>query len=294
MRTLLLCFLVACGSSSDPKDTAPDDAPATDSATVTFDPNPRTTLGPADRPVEVVLPEPYDVSRTYPVVVMLHGYGASAALQEVIFALGARTSTHEFILIAPDGTTDERGSQFWNAATECCDFYGTGVDDIGYISGLIEEAQSLYPVSHVAVMGHSNGGFMSYRMACERPDLVDRIAPLAGTLSTVAAECPGGEGVRVLHMHGTRDDSVAYESFDGHNGARDSITHFTDQAGCTGPTDGGTRDHIRDIDGAETQVEVWDCPGGDMQLWTGQDGDHVYLSVNEDYRDDLAEWLVAP
>lgn len=295
MRFLLLCLLAACQSPADPNEGPKSrGAGAEDSGGSAFDPDPATVLGPSDRPVEVTLPEPYDVSRRYPVVVMLHGYGASSALQDVIFGLKARAASMGFILIAPDGLVDRRGNQYWNAATECCDFDGSGVDDVGYISGLIEEAQALYPVSHVAVMGHSNGGFMSYRMACERPDLVDRIAPLAGTLSTVAAECPGTQPVRVLHMHGTLDDSVAYSSFEGHNGALDSIRHFTELAGCTGPTDDGTRDHIRDLEGEETVVDRWDCPVGDMQLWTGVGGDHVYLSVNEDYRDQLASWMISP
>jgi polyhydroxybutyrate depolymerase len=304
MRTLSLCLLAllttACGSSSEADDDSKSGADSSDSSDSSdsggrvFDPNPSTTIGPSDRPVEVVLPQPYDVSRSYPVVVMLHGYSATAALQDVIFGLKNRIDDLGFILIAPEGLVDRRGNQYWNAASECCDFDGTEVDDIGYISGLIEEAQSLYPVSHVAVMGHSNGGFMSYRMACERPDLVDRIAPLAGTLSTVASECPSTTPVRVLHMHGTRDGSVDYESHTNHNGARASITHFTELAGCTGPTVDGARDYIGDVDGAETTVEIWDCPDGDMQLWTGEGGDHVYLAVNDDYRDQLAAWMVAP
>ena len=297
MRCLTLCLLVACQSPSKGDDAAgsePDSPDSADSGSSPFDPNPSTTIGPTDRPVEVVLPSSYDHTRSYPVVVMLHGYSATAALQDVIFGLRARVETMDFILVAPDGLVDSYGNQYWNAATECCDFDETGVDDVGYISGLIEEAQSLYPVSHVAVMGHSNGGFMSYRMACERPELVDRIASLAGTLSAVPAECPRSEAVRVLHMHGTRDTSVRYESFSGHNGARDSITHFTELGGCTGPTVDGQRDHIRDVDGAETTVEIWDCPDGDMQLWTGEGGDHVYLSANDDYRDQLATWLSAP
>jgi len=296
MRLFVLSLLVACQSpaESDGKggSSPPDDS--SDSGSTAYDPDPTTVIGPPDRPVEVILPEPYDVSRRYPVVVMLHGYSATSALQDVIFGLKARALTMDFILIAPDGLVDSRGNQFWNAADECCDFDESGVDDVGYISGLIEEAQALYPVSHVAVMGHSNGGYMSYRMACERPDLVDRIAPLAGALTSVAADCPTTEAVRVLHMHGTLDDSVAYESGTGHHGARDSIEHFTTMAGCTGPTEAGTRDHIRDVDGDETTVEIWDCPDGDMQLWTGVGGDHVYLSANDDYRDQLATWMVTP
>ena len=84
MRALLLTLALTAGcSSSDEEaakgsgDSAPDSA---DTAVSPYDPDPPVTLGPTDRPVEVILPENYDVSRTYPVVVMLHGYGASVVV----------------------------------------------------------------------------------------------------------------------------------------------------------------------------------------------------------------------
>lgn len=283
MRTLLpLLSLLACGGqTSEDSDGGP-----------IFDPNPPEELG-GEREAEVILPADYDIGQTYPLVVMLHGYGANSLVQDVIFGLGARIDSRQFILVKPDGTVDGGGNQFWNAFTECCDFYGTEVDDVAYISGLIEEARTLYPISHVALVGHSNGGFMSYRMACERPDLIDRIAPLAGTLGAQPA-CTSTEPVRVLHIHGTRDDSVNYESAGSHNGARASISHFTDLAGCTGPTAASTRDYLSGVDGEEHTIETWDCPGGDMQLWTGLEADHVYFSGNDAFKDDLADWLTAP
>lgn len=299
MRTSLFLFLVACQSSpkGDTTDAQGSDAEETgeviDHAEV-FDADPPTVLGPEDRPAEVVLPDNYDVSQHYPLVVMLHGYGANSALQDVVFGLKARARSMGFVLITPDGTVDRRGSQFWNATAECCNFYGSDVDDVAYLSGLIEEAHTLYPLSHTAVMGHSNGGFMSYRMACERPDIVDRIAPLAGTLSTDAAECPRAEPMPVLHMHGTADDTIAYDAARGHNGARESIAHFADLGGCEAPEVVEQRDHLGSVDGAETTVERWSCPSGDPELWTGEGGDHIYISVNDTYRDNLAQWLVAP
>lgn len=271
--------LLACGTS-EPEDTGP-----------TYDPNPPEIVG-GDRPATVVLPDDYDISQTYPLVMMLHGYGADSTVQDIIFGLGNRAEAGEMILIKPDGNVDGNGKQFWNAATECCDFGNTGVDDSGYLAGLIEEAKTLYPIEHVSLVGHSNGGFMSYRMACDHPDLIDRIAPLAGTMSTIATECASTDPVRVLHMHGTADTTIAYESTTGHNGAVDSLAYWTDLAGCTGPTDGGNVDHLNSVDGDETSIQIWDCPDGDMQLWTGTGGDHIYLNSNETYKADLAAWLV--
>ena len=281
----LLVLLAACPA---PEAT---DAP-TDEAN-TFDADPSTTLGDG-RTAEAVLPSDYDITNTYPLVLMLHGYGANAFVQDAVFGLQDRVDSHQFILILADGTVDAGGAQFWNAFDECCDFYGTNVKDSRWLAGLIEEAQGRYPISHVAVMGHSNGGFMSYRMACERPDLVDRIAPLAGTLSAVDSECDATDPVRVLHMHGTDDTTIGYDTTGGHRGALDSVAYWADLAGCSGPVNDGTRDHHENLTGDETTVQTWDCPTGDLELWTAEGGDHIYLFNNSAYKDDLASWLVAP
>lgn len=264
----------------------------------TYDPDPSDTLSEDSRPAPVVLPEDYRIDQSYPLVVLLHGYGVNATAQDLLFGLTARAQAGELILVLPDGTLNSDGRRFWNASTACCDFEGTGVDDVAYVSGLIEEAKQLYPISHVAIVGHSNGGYMAYRMACERPDLMDRIAPLAGVVSSVAGECPATDAVRVLHMHGTDDGTIPYA--DGtfgsmtHLGAESSLALWTSLGGCSAPTPTANRDHLDGVEGAETEVLVYDCPDGDMQLWRGVGGDHLYLSANASYRDDLAAWLLAP
>ena len=74
----------------------------------------------------------------YPLVLMLHGYGANSFVQDGVFGLQDRVDSHQFILILADGTVDAGGSQFWNAFNECCDFYGTNVKDNKWLSKLIE------------------------------------------------------------------------------------------------------------------------------------------------------------
>jgi len=282
---VVFALTVAC-PTPDPADDDTDQGPH-------FDPNPSTTLGDG-RVADVFLPEDYDITTTYPLVMMLHGYGANSILQDAIFGLKNRVDTHSFILVTPDGTVDDGGSQFWNAFEECCDFNGTDVDDSAWLRGLLDEAVQRYPVSHVAVMGHSNGGFMSYRMACEHGDIVDRIAPLAGTMSTKDAECAPTSAVRVLHMHGTDDDAVAYASSAGHHGAEDSVEIWAEIGNCSAPTATADVDHFSSLPDNETTVQTWDCPTGDLQLWTSQGGDHTYLFNNDTYKNELASWLTAP
>ena len=59
----------------------------------------------------------------------------------------------------------------------------------------------------VSVVGFSNGGMMAYRFACARPDLVDTVGVLSGTLEV--PRCAGP--IRALHLHGDRDTAVPFD-----------------------------------------------------------------------------------
>ena len=271
-------LLLAC-ASDDPLDTGP-----------VFDPNPIVVLG-GERPASVQLPTDYSVDREWPLVVMLHGFGANATLQDLVFGLGSRVDSPGFILVKPEGTEDADGYQFWNATEECCDFYGTGVDDVAYLTALVDEAEITYPVSSVTFVGHSNGGYMSYRLACEIPERIDRIVVLAGAVYKDEAMCVGTTPVSVVHIHGTADDSVGYESTPDHAGAEESIGRWATKAGCdSAASDLESRDYFPKLEGAETTRKRWTgCEGGlDLELWTAAGGDHTWFPNESAFKDDVA------
>ncbi|HYD48749.1 MAG TPA: alpha/beta hydrolase-fold protein, partial [Terriglobales bacterium] len=194
--------LVACGDDDDWKDRRVPSA------------TPPLSIGAAQqRPAAVVLPEDYDITKQYPLVILLHGFGVSGSIQDFLLQLSARTTSHQFILVLPDGTRNSADQRFWDATPECCNFTGAPVDDVGYLAALIEEASEIYAVdrSRVRLTGHSNGGYMSYRYICEHPIRVDRIAVLAGSTFIDAADCDDPEPVDILHMHGTNDQTILYD-----------------------------------------------------------------------------------
>lgn len=273
-------LVIACGS---PDPVVPDDVVP-----------PPSLLG-GDRPASVVLPAGYNEDQSWPLVVLLHGYGANSSLQDLVFGLGLRVDSLGFILVKPEGTVDDIGLQFWNATPECCDFYGSGVDDVDYLTRLIDDATAAYPVSSVALVGHSNGGFMSYRMACEEPDLIDRVAVLAGATYKDEADCVGTAPVSVLHIHGTADPTVAYASDLLHAGAEESVGRWSSKAHCSPePVDVGPKDYLTGIGGSETAISQWTgCDAGvDVQLWSAAQGDHFFLATGDPFKDDVATWLV--
>src|ERR1043165_6333130 len=161
MRTWL-CFaivLAACGSDDGPR--------------------PKTYGG--DRPADLHTPTTLTEGKKYPLVVILHGYTATGFAQYAFFNAQALVNADKALVISPDGTTSLTGKQFWNADPACCDFDRQNPDDVAYIGGLIDDIARDWPIdkAQVFVLGHSNGGHMAYRMACERSDVIAAIGSLA-------------------------------------------------------------------------------------------------------------------
>ena len=303
--TLLLvgaAVLSACSGDSDTSaGTTPDTTVAVDTtpaADTTAAPDtpaaPDTTEGTSDsvappdpaRPFEVFTPSSYDPATPMPLVILLHGFGASGALQEAFFQLQPLAEERGFLYVHPDGTVNQIGSQFWNATDACCGFQSE-VDDVAYLTAIIDQvsAEKNVDPQRIYVMGHSNGGFMSYRMACELAGRVAAIASLAGATFADEDDCAPSEPVSVLQLHGTADETIAYEGgstpiINGtYPGAAQSTATWAGYNGCaTEPTPTGEPiDLLPLIDGAETSVQAYgDCPEGvAVELWTMDGGPHV-------------------
>ena len=293
-RALLLAvslsFVAACSTSSG-ADTgttvpstpvvaetlAPDTGPAVDTSPVVPDPT---------RPFDVFVPSSYAKGTAMPLVVLLHGYGATGAIQDAYFGVQALAESEGFLYVHPTGTTNSLGKPFWNATDACCGSQST-VDDVAYLTGILDSVSAQYDVDpkRIYFMGHSNGGFMSYRMACELSGRVAAIASMAGATFLDATKCNPSEPVSVLQVHGTADETIAYAggATKGigvrYPGAEQSVATWATYDSCTGAigASGSALDLEPTIDGSESQLTAYaGCPTGiDVQLLTVQGGPHI-------------------
>ena len=252
---------------------------------------PRTKTFGGDRPAELKTPDMLTEGKQYPLLVVLHGFGASGFIQSAYFGVGGLPAADQALVIAPDGTEDNSGRQFWNADSACCDFNNKNPDDVGYIGGLIDDIKDVWPVdpAQVFILGHSNGGYMAYRMACERADAIAAIASLAGNASTMPASCNPAQNVNVVHMHGTADATVPY------SGAERSVTQWASHNGCGALGQPGfTLDLDSSVDGTETQLAaVADCPAdGQVELWKMEGSSHVPV-MNSSFPTTMMDWFTA-
>jgi polyhydroxybutyrate depolymerase len=263
---------------------------------------PSTTLG-GDRPTELIVPSSYDPSVPTPLVILLHGYSASGFVQDSYFGLSKIAEERGFLYAHPDGTVDAHGLHFWNATDACCDFGKTGVDDSAYLRGLVEEAQSRFNVDpkRIYFLGHSNGGFMSFRMACDHADLVAGIASLAGAMPLDPPLCDPVAPVHVLAIHGDADDTIFYEGADiggaGYPSAQESVDQWVALDGCDTTPDATApnMDLVGDVAGAETSVIRYEAgcqPGGEVELWTMVGAGHV-PNLSAEFSPSVIDYLLS-
>jgi polyhydroxybutyrate depolymerase len=135
----------------------------------------------------------------------------------------------------------------------------------------------------VFVAGYSNGGFMAHRLGCELRPLIRGIVSIAGAGKSDAGPCPPGPPLRVLQIHGTDDDVVAYDG--GHLfGKDDSPVHVSAEKttsdwaarlGCGPAVPAETLDFEARLVDKETNVKRFgQCSGGRVELWTVTSGSH--------------------
>jgi polyhydroxybutyrate depolymerase len=257
---------------------------------------PPTVFG-GDRPVTLQVPATYDPDQSYPLLLALHGWGGSSLLNQVYLGFSNAADDRDILVAAPDGLVDRDGKPFWNASDVCCDVYGTGVDDVAYLGGLVDDIRAAYAVDEgrIFVIGHSNGGFMAYRLACERADLFAGIMSLAGAAAFVdPSTCVPSQPVSVLQVHGTADDTVPYDGGQNFPGAVASVERFATYDACSGSLEGaGTLDIEKRLDGEETTTSaVAACPERvAAELWTIEGGVHSPVLDNPRFADLVWTWL---
>ena len=264
--------------------------------------NPTLTIG-GERPAMVRIPSNYDNSTRYPLVMVLHGRGATGEIQSLYLDLFSRVDSRQFILVYPDGLFAADGRRQWRSTPTCCDTppdEAEMLSDVSYLSGLIREAAANYSIdaSRVGLVGHSSGGFMSLTMACEASHLVSSLVSLAGSTFVDLDRChPASKRVSVLTIHGDDDDTVFYEGIDNvYLSAAKTSERYAMLAGCDTalPQPLPDFDLLANIDGAETSRITWpDCHGNtEVEFWTMNDGPHIPGPWVQAGLDAFVDWVL--
>ena len=180
-----------------------------------------------DRFYQLYLPKSYDSSEAFSLVMYLHGGGGSmnGAFNN---KLDGYAEKYHFILVVPAGTGPGakrflgwRSGKIWQSDGSFQELtkYATqnNIDDVGYLSTVLDDVATKLNINpnKVFVTGISNGGAMSYRLACEMPEKITAIAAVAS--AGYDLKCTPKKPVPVMHIHGKSDPSTLFYGGRGKN-----------------------------------------------------------------------------
>lgn len=250
------------------------------------------------RPVTVNLPS--DTTKPSPLLIMLHSASTSGAHQERYMKLAPVAKKLGMIYIAPDGTVGADGRRVWNAAKACCQKSGTPVDDIAYITSLIDEIAAKVPVdrSRIFMIGHSNGAFMSLAYACSTSSIA-AVVSLAGALDsnyTCASEKP----FALLQIHGVADKTIKINGgvMNGfaYTSAKETLKTIAAVNECHGDAFTQASQLKKDFDptipGQETTIENLTGCKAPVALWRIARGSHS-PRLPADYAEQVLRWILS-
>jgi polyhydroxybutyrate depolymerase len=166
-------------------------------------------VGNLTRTYYVHLPLSYKGKQAAPLVLAFHGSGATGKDLAQQSHLNDVSDAGGFIVVYPDGY-----QQQWADGRGTTPPEQAGVDDIGFVSALIDKLAGELAVdkNRVYVTGLSNGGIFSHRLACELANKITAIASVSGTMAeNTSARCQPARPVPVVLFMGTNDSSVPFE-----------------------------------------------------------------------------------
>jgi polyhydroxybutyrate depolymerase len=215
-----------------------------------------------------------------PVVLLLHGYLGSSALMNYYFGLDKAVDQFGFILVVPNGQKNSEGRRYWDATEACCDFEHTKPQDAEYLKGLLQTLKRQYNVDEnkIYVAGHSNGGFMAHRLACDPESGVSKIVSFAGEIFKDPSACKTTKPVSVLQIQALNDDTIRYQgdpegypNLAPYPGAEETVRQWAARNGCVdAPKFGPELNLTLSIPGKDATSKIWSqCRGQtSVQLYT--------------------------
>lgn len=223
-------------------------------------------------------------------VVALHGGGGSAEQFAGEDGLEALADEEGFVVVHPEGISQRlERLHTWNAGNCCGAAAEEGVDDVAFIRAVVDEVAGALPIDpdQVFAIGHSNGGMMAYRLACEAADVFAAVGLQAGAIGIDT--CEPAAPVSVIHVHGTADTNVPLEGGVGSGVSGVSFQPTSAYLGTITEAQGCDDQPVEATDEAnpDLRTTTWACPDGVVvQLALVEGGAHGWFGGSRAARRD--------
>jgi len=151
------------------------------------------------QPYRIYVPSGYDRSKAFPLIIALHGMGGDESSIFDQYGSGAfkvEAEKHGYIVACPKGR--EPASMYT----------GTAEQDVLDVISEVERAYKV-DLDRVYLTGHSMGGFGTWSIAIDHPDLFAAIAPISGGGDPKKADRIAR--IPEIVIHGDSDNTVAVQ-----------------------------------------------------------------------------------
>src|SRR5687767_5584231 len=166
------------------------------------------------------LPSDYNESNEYPLVFNLHGLGSNAIQQQLYSQIDAVADEEDLIVVYADAINNN-----W-------DLFGN--TDVNFLSLLVDTLKERYSINECLFStGMSQGGFLSYKLACELSKPISAIAVVTGNMALAwQFFCNAPDALSVVHFHGTADAVVSYYGSPGIPPVEESVRGWAQHNHC--------------------------------------------------------------
>ncbi len=168
----------------------------------------------------VHLPNNYNSNNQYPLVINIHGLNSNALQQQTYSQFNKVADNKNFIVVYPNANS---GSWAIN-----------GTSDVGFISHLIDTVRNKFSCNNCLFLtGMSQGGFLTYKLACSLSQTINAIAVVSGNISqNLQNTCAFSKEIPLIHFHGTADSLVKYNGSIGIPPVTSTIDWLINQNNC--------------------------------------------------------------
>lgn len=166
--------------------------------------------GQLERTYRMYIPSDYENAKFPSLLIALHGSGSNGDSMASCASFEGAVDTDDCIVVYPDAYESN-----WNDGRAVAGIaaYDLNIDDVGFISDLIDSMIAAYGVdpNRVYIAGMSNGAMMTYRLACEIPSRIAACACVAGAIPVnVYDACQPNAAVPFVVFNGTDDPYVPW------------------------------------------------------------------------------------
>ena len=185
-----------------------------------------------DRYYFIYKPDNLNTNISVPVLFALHGYGSSALSHLTYTNYFSLADANNFIVIYPQGTTTDTLSSHWNVGGWTSKSTRKDIEFIDTVIDLIKDKIQI-DQTRIYSSGMSNGGYMSYSLACNLNSKIAAIASVTGSMTPDNFDnCTPSNPISVLQIHGLQDLIVPYIGNSGSKSIPDVIDFWVNHNAC--------------------------------------------------------------